>query len=107
MSVEVWREAAMDTYRRMVTERKLDGGWFPPPVQMKDKEWSRQLRLLWPDYQSIKIDRTREDAPNYSEMRKWCRDKQCGHWVNNGGNIWHFQKTSVAVMFKLTFGGAQ
>lgn len=107
MSIELWREAAFETYRKIVKDNMRSDGHTPPPFTMRDKDWSYQLRLMWPDATRIVIDRDDDNAPEYREMTKWCREQPGGWWVNNGGNVWYFEKSDIAMMFKLTFGGAQ
>jgi hypothetical protein len=98
------RNLAMKAYMGVLQEHQLS--WCPPPTDMKDRKWSQVLRESWPEYTSIDVQRG-SNAPNYTEMRKWCDDKSCGYWVNGGGNRWYFERRDIAALFKLTFGGAQ
>lgn len=82
--------------------REAPGGWTPPPTTMKDKNWGRVLREAWPEHETIYVS---NPAGRYTEMRKWCSEKPCAYWCSANGNAWYFENRSIAVLFKLSFGG--
>lgn len=98
-------EKAMEAYKAVLTAPKEPGedGWTPPPSSvMKDKKWSRELRVMWPEYRSVRLT----NANNHTERKKWCRENAEFYWVANNGLMWYFSNSQTAVLFKLTFGGS-
>jgi hypothetical protein len=90
--IKVWRE---------------QGLLFCPPVGIstRDKHWSKRLREAWPEMTTVDIKPT--DGFAISQMKTWCMDKGSSFWHNGNGSRWYFEKPDIAVLFKLTFGGAQ
>ena len=80
--------------------------FYQPPSQIRDRLWSRELRNLWPNYTRIKLDRE-TGFQAYVDRFDWCKKQPSKFWVNGTGNVWYFENRSIAVLFKLTFGGAQ
>lgn len=93
---------ATQAYIRVWREQGL---LFCPPVGVstRDKHWSKRLREAWPELTTADVGASN----NLSEMKEWCMDKGSSFWHNGNGSLWYFEKKDIAVLFKLTFGGAQ
>lgn len=95
---------ALEAYRAIMMAPRPEGesGWFPPPSsQMRDKTWSKQLRWMWPEYRSVRLEDTRFSA----EKSKWCKENAQYYWTAANEHVWYFSDISTALLFKLTFGG--
>ncbi|MNK56480.1 hypothetical protein D3C87_755210 [compost metagenome] len=99
-----WKEA-MAAYKAVICAPKREGedGWSPPPTseQWRDKKWSRELRKMWPEYTSIRL----EDIRFYSDKSKWCKENAQFYWVAGNQQMWYFSDRNSALLFKLSFGG--
>ena len=95
---------ATQAYLKVWREQGLK---FCPPIgaNTKDKHWSRHLREAWPELTTVDI---REPSTSlFTEMKRWANEKPSSFWHTSGGNRWYFEQKDIAVLFKLTFGGAQ
>lgn len=95
---------ALEAYKAILMEPLKPGEakFTPSPSEhLKDKKWSKELRLMWPDYRRVVITDTRF----YSEKKKWCEDFANFYWVAGNQTHWHFSDHKSAVAFKLSFGG--
>ena len=90
--IKVWRE---------------QGLLFCPPVGIstRDKHWSKRLREAWPELTTVEIKEP--STIGLSNMKSWCEDKGSSYWHTGNASRWYFEKRDIAVLFKLTFGGAQ
>ena len=82
--------------------REAPSGWTPPPTTMKDKSWGRVLRETWPEHETVYLS---NPGKRMAEMRSWCDEKPSSSWCSANGNAWYFETRSIAVLFKLSFGG--
>lgn len=102
--IMAFREVVAEaTQAYLAVLRKHPTGWTPPPGDIRDKRWARQLRDAWPDSQTVYLPNPAN--ARYSEMRKWCDEKAGSYWCSSNGDAWYFEDRKLAVLFKLTFGG--
>jgi hypothetical protein len=94
---------AMAAYKEIMSapRKENENGWFPPPRDMQDKKWSKELRSLWAGYTSVRVD----DKRFYAEKRKWSNENAQFYWVAGNEQMWYFSDRATALLFKLTFGG--
>ena len=102
------------TAQKLATQAYLEvwraqGLKFCPPigVNTRDKHWSRHLREAWPELTTVDVRVTGKDAPKLHDMMEWCKDQPSSFWHSGGGDRWYFERKDIAILFKLTFGGAQ
>lgn len=90
--IEVWRQQGLR---------------FCPPigVNTRDKHWSKRLREAWPEMTTVDIREPSTVA--LSGMKTWADGQASSFWYTGNGARWYFEKKDIAVLFKLTFGGAQ
>lgn len=95
---------ATQAYLKVWREQGLK---FCPPIgqNTRDKHWSRHLREAWPELTTV--DLREPNSTLMTEMKAWCEERAGSYWHSGGGNRWYFEKKDIAVLFKLTFGGAQ
>lgn len=94
---------ATEAYNSILMAPREEGenGWFPPPRQMADKKWSKELRCIWPGYTSVRLS----NKGAYTEKMNWCKENAQFFWTAGNELMWYFSDRDTALIFKLKFGG--
>lgn len=96
-------QEAMAAYKEIMNRPLTEGErrYTPPPREMRDKKWSRELRSLWPNYTAVQV----QDTRMHSEKSKWASECGAFYWYANNHTKWYFSSREAALLFKLSFGG--
>lgn len=103
MSADRYKRA-LEAYKSIMLEPRApdENAFCPPPNSaLRDKKWSKELRTMWLDCHSVRL----QDDRFYSEKFAWCKENSQFFWVAGNQRMWYFSDKNAALLFKLTFGG--